>query len=185
MTKFAKPTDQEHRRPADRFMDRWHIDGKIMFGVPYLVIVDEALGTPWALLGVDRPDMMQEYHVHKQREEVHARRRLGAVDVVECKLREQRSDGAREFVSALVREIAEGDGTKLELRAAGDAEQSGRAEGMGRIIAEHTKAMIWSASLPGEMGPYAVEYFASYVYWRIPNQSRKRENGEAAGYNTP
>ena len=172
MTKFAKPTDQEHRRPADRFMDRWHIDGKIMFGAPYLVIVDETLGTPWALLGVDRPDLMQEYHVHKQREEVHARRRLGAVDVVECKLREQRSDGAREFVSALVREIAEGDGTKLELRAAGDAEQSGRAEGMGRIIAEHTKAMIWSASLPGEMGSYAVEYFASYVYWRIPNQSR-------------
>ena len=122
MSKFAKPKDQEHRRPADKFLDRWHTDGKVMFGIPYLIIVDEALSTPWALLGLDRADLMREYQSHKQREEVHARRRLGALDVVECRLREQRSDGAREFTSALVREAAERDGTKLELRAAGDAE---------------------------------------------------------------
>jgi len=46
-------------------MDRWHIDGKVMFGRQYLIVQDEATSIGWALLGTDRKDLLVEYMRHK------------------------------------------------------------------------------------------------------------------------
>jgi len=92
--KYAKPTNTQHRRPADNFMDRWHIDGKVMFGRPHLLVLDEALSVGWALLGTDRKDLLVEYMALKRREEVRTRKRLNSIEILEGNLHELRSDGA-------------------------------------------------------------------------------------------
>ena len=120
----------------------------------------------------------------KRREEVRARKRLSSIEILEGNLRELRSDGAREFVSKAMRLTAKADGTALEVRAAHDAEQSGRIEGFGRIVKEHANAMVFGAMLPGEFGPFAVEYYTVYLHRRIPNQSRKRDGTDADTYRT-
>ena len=48
---------------------------------------------------------------HKQHEEVHARKRLGSIEILDGNLRELRTDGAREFVSKAMRLMAKNDGT--------------------------------------------------------------------------
>jgi len=100
---------------------------------------------------------------------VHARKRLGSVEILDGNLRELRTDGARKFVSKAMCHVAKTDGTALEVRAAHDAEQSGRIEGFGRIIEEHATAMVFGAMLPGEFGPFAVEYYTGFLHPRIPN----------------
>jgi hypothetical protein len=180
MHKFAKGTDTEYRRPANMYMARWHIDMKVILGIPYLGVLDEHLKIGKVMLVTSRADTAEVFARHLRQEEVHARRKLGDADVNAIGLRQLRMDDAKEFTKGLMETVTKAGGTVREIRIADDVEQSGRIEGyLGSVVA-HVNAMIFSCREPPEFGPYVVEYYTAFIHIWIPVQARGGVGTDAA-----
>ena len=186
INKHGKGKDKHHRRPVTRFLDRWHMDCKVIMGYLYLVILDEHLNLGWALLLRDRGEAAVIFRPHLRREMRHARARYVTVDVdldgaeddpLEGSdgLRQLRMDDAKEFTKGAMRGMVEELGVAPEIRIADDPEQSGRVEAWGGQIADHAKAMLKCAHAPAGLLPYAIDYYTTYIHPRIPS---KANNGK-------
>jgi hypothetical protein len=185
MHQMGKPTDTEHRRPATRYLDRLHIDVKVIHGFIFLLVLDEALNIGTAILGEGRADLIGGFVAHVGREEKHARRRLGSIEEV-AGVRQLRMDGAREFIYGILEQYAKDNNITREIRVAHDAAQSGRIEAFGHAVAAHSDAMLNSAGAPVELTPYSVEYYTNFVHPRTPGKSRAAMSatGELGNYTT-
>ena len=170
--KRGKPTDSHHRRPAEVYLDRVHIDIKVIFGFPYLLVLDEALNLGKAILDTGKDRLVSGVIQHFKTEEIHARRRCRDLEVPG--LRQLRMDGAKEFVHGDLEEYLNELGATRELRVAHDPEQSGRIEAFGHTVTSHVGAMLRGGGAPIEMTPFAVEHFTSFVHPRIPGQAKAR-----------
>jgi hypothetical protein len=177
--KWAKDCVVEHHRPANKFLDRWHIDLKVILGRIYLFVLDEGLNKGVALLLKNRaeaPDAFARYLAEELRHARFSQDRRVPTDAGGCGddqgLRQVRMDDAREFTRGAMRELHSGEHIAREIRVAHDAAQSGIIERYAHIVADHAKKMVYAAGAPPELSVYAVKYFAEHIHPRLPWTAR-------------